>query len=144
VDRSSYVLAVLSAGGGRAFTPVQLQKLFFVLDRCLAGRLGGPFFEHRPYHYGPFDAVVYRDVEKLESRADAEVHQPHAFAMKSARLTAQGQARGAALLASIEPDSRGYIEDVVRWVQRLSFKQLVEAVYREFPEMRANSIYRDQ
>ena len=71
VDR--YVLAVLSTAGGAEWTPVQLQKIFFLLDQTIGPALGGPKFNFEPYDYGPFDAEVYRRVEALQATGESIV-----------------------------------------------------------------------
>jgi hypothetical protein len=44
MTRSEILLAGLAAGGeNTTYTPVQVQKLFFLLDREAAAALGGPF-----------------------------------------------------------------------------------------------------
>jgi hypothetical protein len=59
MDRSSLVLAALAAAGGNAaFTPVQVQKLLFLIDREAGRLVGGPHFDFLPYDYGPFDRAV--------------------------------------------------------------------------------------
>ena len=46
MTRSEILLAGLAAGGENAtYTPVQVQKLFFLLDREASVALGGPFFK---------------------------------------------------------------------------------------------------
>ncbi|MGH7786498.1 MAG: hypothetical protein ACRERC_06495 [Candidatus Binatia bacterium] len=143
LERNGYVLAVLSTADGRALSPVQLQKLFFLLDARVADRLGGRYFNFAPYDYGPFDADVYRVVEALESdgRAAISASSP---SWRSYRLTPEGQLEGAALLATLDPKVRDYARRCCEFVLGLSFTELVSAIYREFPEMKANSVFVDQ
>lgn len=142
MERSDFVLAVLATAQGSELTPVQLQKLFFILDRRCAERAGGPFFEFAPYDYGPFDATVYREVEALERRGLASITVPAGFSMKTYKLTPEGQRVGAALLEALDESIRNFASAVSSAVRSMSFSDLVSAVYREFPEMKANSIFR--
>ena len=57
LSRENLVLAAFASAGGRRHTPVQAQKLLFLLDREVPS-LGTPF-KFIPYHYGPFDPEVY-------------------------------------------------------------------------------------
>jgi hypothetical protein len=41
--RADLVLAVMSAGRRALHTPVQVQKLFFLIDRNIADQVGGPY-----------------------------------------------------------------------------------------------------
>ncbi len=140
MTRTDLVLAALSTSAGVAWQPVQLQKLFFLLDKKLATQLGGPFFGFTPYDYGPFDPAVYHEVEGLERLGEAVVLP--SVGMKTYGLTPEGQRRGAALLKALPEPVRAYITDLSTWVRSLSFAQLVSAIYAEFPEMRERSVFR--
>jgi uncharacterized protein YwgA len=136
-----YVLAVLSTAGGAEWTPVQLQKMFFLLDKTIGPALGGPKFNFEAYDYGPFDAEVYRQVELLASYGEAMVLQPLSGGMRTYRLTPSGQTNGALELRKLDSTLWDYIASMSAWVRSLSFQQLVRAVYDKFPDMRANSIF---
>lgn len=66
LSREQLLVAAMASCPGARYSPVQIQKLIFVVDRELAGPVGGPFYDFRPYDYGPFDATVYADLEALE------------------------------------------------------------------------------
>lgn len=139
LQRIDYVLAVLAEAGG-SFTPVQLQKMFFILEKKAAAALGGPFFDFTPYNYGPFDAAVYGEVEKLAEKGYAFV----SGVGTTSRLygvTAAGATAAAPILDRIAPPTRAYFKQLADYVRSLSFAQLVSAVYKEWPEMKANSIF---
>jgi hypothetical protein len=140
MDRRQIVLAGLAPARGEAFTPVQVQKLFFLIDERAHSVLGGKHFSFEPYHYGPFDAAVYREIEKLEREGFAEVMPAPS---KTYRLTAEGQRHAEAALTELDPRARAFIEETVKFVRGLSFTQLVSAIYRDFPEMKANSVFVD-
>lgn len=142
MDRTDFVLAVLATAEGHELTPVQVQKLFFILDKRCADRVGGPFFDFAAYDYGPFDASVYREIERLADRGHAEVVRPTGFSMKTFRTTPAGYKRGAELLATLDVAVRDFAVKLTTAVRTMSFSELVSAVYREFPEMKANSIFR--
>jgi hypothetical protein len=141
MNRSEILLAGLAGGGENAtYTPVQVQKLFFLLDREAARALGGPFFNFVPYDYGPFDQAVYAGIDNL-------AHQSLALVLTTGRyrvygLSQAGQIEGQRLLDALQPAVRGYVENVARWVRQLSFQQLVAAIYNKYPDMKANSVFR--
>ena len=60
------ILAAMATEPDISFAPVQVQKLFFLIDQDVAGPVGGPFFNFEPYDYGPYDKDVYRQLEMLE------------------------------------------------------------------------------
>ena len=142
---SDYVLAVLSVGDGRSFSPVQLQKLFFVLDREIPNLVDGPHFDFKPYDYGPFDSSVYAALEELISNGHLVLsgHPGHPY--RTYQTTNEGFSRGRELLASEFCDrAKDYVKKVVDFVLRCSFSELVSAIYKQYPEMKSNSIFRDR
>jgi uncharacterized protein len=142
MDRKELVLAALSTSNGLPWSPVQVQKLFFILDQRAAANLGGPHWDFKPYDYGPFDASVYSELEILSYGGLASIAKPSS-GPKEFRLQPEGQRRGEALLASLPEGVVAYVRDLAKWVRSLTFQQLVSAVYREFPEMKANSVFRE-
>jgi uncharacterized protein YwgA len=136
VNRPDYVLAVMAAAQV-PLTPVQVQKLFFILDKKAGPQLGGPHFDFHPYNYGPFDPAVYHELERLSARGLAFVDGPGT--QRRYGVSADGMAPGASLLNKLSmPD---YVRKVAEFVRSSSFAQLVSAVYAEWPDMKVNSIF---
>ncbi len=140
MERKNYVLAVMATAGGTEHTPVQIQKLFFLLDKKIPGAVGGPYFDFVAYDYGPFDSEVYEVIHELEDDGDAETCDG---SLRRYKLTAPGQQKGSSLLLEeFDLQTGEYIKKLSAWVRSLSFAELVSAVYQEFPEMKANSVFR--
>ena len=140
MKREDLVLAAMSPARCGLFSPIQIQKLFFLLDKNIPDAVDGPHFDFAPYHYGPFDKSVYQAIERLAARGLAEAV-PGRWA--NYRLTEAGQARGEAVLAGLSPKARSYVERTVEFVRKLSFTDLVSAIYRKYPEMRENSVFQE-
>ncbi|MBR0974096.1 hypothetical protein [Bradyrhizobium japonicum] len=141
MTRSEILLAGLAAGGENAtYTPVQVQKLFFLLDREASAALGGPHFKFVPYDYGPFDQSVYAGLDDLARRDLALVQNTGRYRVYG--LTQAGQAEGRRALEALAPAARDYVANVARWVRQLSFQQLVASIYNKYPDMKANSVFR--
>lgn len=135
------LLVGLAAGGENAtYTPVQVQKLFFLLDREAAVALGGPFFNFVPYDYGPFDQAVYAGIDDLARRNLASVQNTGRYRVYE--LSQAGQIEWRRLLETIQPAVRQYVANVAQWVRQLSFQQLVAAIYNRYPDMKVNSVFR--
>ncbi|MGH2359352.1 MAG: hypothetical protein ACRDGM_02265 [bacterium] len=139
MDSKNIVLAGLAVGAGAVHTPVQVQKLFFLIDRNIPKLVEGPHFSFRPYNYGPFDEAVYRALEQLACEGLVELVPDYKWT--SYRLTAEGQRRGEQLLASLPSDAVEYIRRVSDFVRSLSFTQLVSSIYNAYPDMRENSVF---
>jgi uncharacterized protein len=140
LTKEDIVLAALSPAGGRSHTPVQVQKLLFLIDKNAAALLGGEFFAFEPYHYGPFDQSVYATLDRLAVKGLVEIVQGQ---WRTYRLTEEGQAEGEQLLQTFEGRAADYIRKASGFVRSLSFNQLVSAIYKAYPEMRARSVFQD-
>lgn len=140
MEQEELVLAALAAAKGDAHTPVQVQKLLFLIDENIGKDLGGRFFDFQPYDYGPFDKQVYAVIDKLEDRGQAEVIHG-GWARRRYRLTEEGQSRGEDILEELGDREREYIKSVSDWVRRLSFSQLVSKIYQKYPHMAERSVF---
>jgi uncharacterized protein len=141
MDSRDIVLASLASSKGRCYRPVQVQKLLFLIDRNIGNGIGGPFFKFQPYNYGPFDKTVYDVLESLAEEGYVEIVRESTW--KNYRLTIAGQKKGEALLDTMTDEVRAYIQVISSWVLSLSFTQLVSAIYKAYPDMRANSVFQD-
>ena len=137
------LLAGLSPASGRAHTPVQVQKLFFLIDANISGEIGGAAFRFAPYDYGPFDAAVYRGLDRLAAEGLVDIQFDPGLRTRCYRLTEHGQAQGATLLAGLSPRAQDYIRRASEFVRSLSFEELIAAIYKAYPAMKVNSVFRD-
>lgn len=142
LTRQDAILSALAAGGENAtFSPVQVQKLFFLIDRKAAYLFGGPHFAFRPYDYGPFDHAVYDQLTFLVFGGYVQVSGSGRY--RSYSLTPTGFAEGHRILSALPAQSAEFLRAVAQWVLKLSFQQLVSAIYREYPDMKVNSIFHE-
>ena len=140
--RQRFVLAALAVQSGTALAPVQVQKLFFLFDENIANKIGGKQFDFEPYDYGPFDKDVYAEFGALNAMGLARVlENVDSPAKRLYLLTSEGQAAGEEALTNYDEGTREYMGEVSSWVSRLSFGELVGAVYKSYPEMRVNSVF---
>jgi|SRR6185295_14302298 len=139
VSREDVVLAALSPAGSVPHTPVQVQKLLFLIDRNVSALLGGSKFAFQPLHYGPFDRQVYASLEGLAQQGLVEITSGRNW--PEYRLTPTGQSRAASVLTNLDEQARDYIDRASAFVRSLSFPELVAAIYKAYPEMRANSVF---
>src|ERR1700676_2085619 len=137
--RQELVLSALAPAHGAVHSPVQVQKLLFLIDREIPDQVGGPHFNFRAYNYGPFDKAVYQDLELLsQTGLVAIIDQTgwHGF-----QLTTAGQEQGLRFLNQLPGPATDYIIRASEFVRRLSFANLVSAIYKAYPEMMENSVF---
>ena len=139
MNKRDLVLAALAPGKRASHTPVQVQKLLFLIDKEISDLIDGPYFDFQPYNYGPFDKAVYNVLFQLATEGLVQIL--NEWTWKSYRLTVPGQQLGEELLDSLSGNAKDYIQKVSDFVRILSFTQLVSAIYKAYPEMRANSVF---
>ena len=140
MERKDMVLAALAAGDGASLSPVQVQKLFFLIDKKLSSELNGPHFGFTPYHYGPFDKAVYGTLEALEELGYVEILRSSG-GQRNYMPTDKGMELGRQRLGQLPDTTVSYLRQLVHFVRSLTFVQLVSAIYAAYPEMRVNSIF---
>lgn len=141
MTQKEIILASMAASDGATHTPVQIQKLLFLIDRKLSEELGGTFFNFIAYDYGPFDKEIYRLLEELANDDLVEILEEQYIRWKRYRLTFEGQRQGEKILTGLDKDVTSYIKKLSKFVRELSFPQLVSSIYNEYPEMRENSVF---
>lgn len=142
-DRSDWILLALRAAADQALTAVKLQKTLFLLGERRPDDVGD-YYAFEPYHYGPFDADVYRDADVLEFHGLVDIDHSRGRALRRYVLTDRGAKTADKAAAHYPRNALDYLERVVKWVEPLPFNVLVRAIYNEFPRMRAKSIFEDR
>lgn len=139
VARSEVVLAALAAGGSSAeHSPIQFQKLLFLIDREIPDYIDGPHFNFQPYHYGPYDQTVFEVAERLaeDGKVIIDDRGPHRHYL----LSEVGLSDGLSVLKRIPRAASRYMAQASKWVLRQSFRSLVSAIYRHYPDMAVKSV----
>ena len=140
MNKDKFVLVAMAPAGIGAFSRVQIQKTLFLLDRNIGKLTGGPYFDFKPYHYGPFDAEVYRVLESLESRGLVAIARDPRQPSPMHTLTSTGLTKGQEELARLDQQMQDYIRNTVAFVRSVTFAELLSAIYDAYPEMAANSV----
>jgi uncharacterized protein len=128
--RQKVVLAALAAERSSAFAPVQVQKLFFLLDQNIADDFGGPQFNFEPYDYGPFDRAVYSELEALAQKGLVAIEAAPGASRRKFSLTAAGYDAGRAAFAQLNGRAQEYLTRVSAWVRSLSSLSWLVSVVR--------------
>jgi hypothetical protein len=133
-------MLAISYAKGRGLSPVQLQKILFLLGKQLPEEVGSNFYTFEPYNYGPFDRTVYSDASMLAGLGMVTKNDSGRSFWEYAP-TAEGLEYAEKLKASAPAKAISYLEKVVPWAQGLSFSALVRAIYAKYPEYKENSVF---
>lgn len=140
--RSDWVLIVLFLAGKKGLTPAQLQKTLFLLKKNILD-VAKLDYDFQPYNYGPFDVEVYRDAEGLASNGLCKIYYENGHNWGSYHITSNGMVTAKEKIKEIKPNIKNYLEQVISWVQSISFQKLIGAIYNKYPEYKVNSIFKD-
>jgi len=125
-------------------------RFVIVLDRLVdlcghafvAADLGGQQFSFEPYDYGPFDRAVYSELEALAQKGLVAIEVTPGASRRKFSLTPAGYDGGRAAFAQLGARAQDYLMRVSAWVRSLSFAELVGSIYKQYPSMKANSVFR--
>lgn len=139
-----WTLLVIASGGSVPLEPVQLQKSLFLLSKKLTrGQLQtGNFYEFDAYDYGPFSRAIYADAEHLELEGFIRIQAPPESRYKTFTVTRAGKKRADEIRDNLDPKVSSFVDKIVQFTQSVSFNELVGAIYKEYPEMKVNSVFR--
>lgn len=140
METGRIVLAAMSPAGGGRYSPVQIQKLLFLIDREISDLVGGPWFAFQPYHYGPFDKRVYAILEALAEQGQVEIGDCLTNC-RSYALTPEGLVSGREALGTLAAPAQDFIKRASEFVRGNNFAALVAAIYKAYPDMRRNSVF---
>ena len=143
MTRQEFVLMAMAAGNGDAHTAVQVQKLFFLIERKVPQEVGGPYFTFVPDAYGPLDLDVYAELSAASAKGLVTIYNEREI-VHTYCLTSAGRAVGEAMLVKLAPPTAEYLRTLSAWVRRQEFWELVSAVYQAYPEMRVNGVFQER
>jgi len=142
MNRNDFVLAVFASSNNAIYSPVQIQKLFFLIEKKIPELSENNYFDFTPYNYGPFDPNIYDVISELISSEDLEMISDINSRIMKYNTTNKGQIRGEQILQLLGENATGKIKILSDFVRKLSFSELVSAIYKEYPDMKKNSIFR--
>ncbi|HDV6632647.1 TPA: hypothetical protein RJX14_001439 [Legionella pneumophila] len=142
MNRKDLMLAALYPADMDSYTPVQIQKLLFLIQKKIPFCIENEF-EFSPYDYGPFDKNVYKELEILASEGCVDIREHESSAWKTYGLTKEGSVKAKEVYNTLDDNTKNTIAKLSSFVRQLSFSQLVSAIYKAYPEMKQNSVFKD-
>ena len=141
MQRIYWPLLVIDEAGPAGLSPVQLQKVLFLIGQNLSHEVGKSYYKFVPYNYGPFDQHVYSDADSLIRDGLVQSVQVAGRSWAYYTVTREGRRAADEVRSEVSPKMLGYITKVVKWAQSLSFAQLLSAIYKAYPQYKAKSVF---
>ena len=144
MDRKKWILLITSCVEEGGLTPVQLQKSLFILGQKIpkVTSANGGYYNFIAYNYGPFCLDVYKDAESLALDGYLNIYRDSGQRFDQYSITKKGLILVESLKDGIDKDIYIYICQLIAWIKQLTFRQLIQAVYKIYPEFSTNSVFR--
>lgn len=139
MNKENLILITLSVKSEEYFSPIQIQKTLFLINEKISKVRDWEIFNFIPYAYGPFDKEIYvflSNLVKNDYIACAKFNNYFEY-----KIIEKGLVKIKNLVDSLPPNDYDYIQRIVNFTTTVSFRELVSAIYREYPEMKVNSIF---
>ena len=143
MKKKDWILLALNCSEDKTLSPLQLQKSLFLLSQMYSDAFSNNFYNFVPYHYGPFCLQIYEDVDFLKSKDLISIEVDTIRRWKTYSITDKGLNYIDNLRKKIEPEVYGYLLKIIKWIKSQSFSQLMSSIYKQFPEFKVNSVFKD-
>ena len=143
MERKHWALLVLDAARPGSLSPLQIQKILFLMNERLSDEVGQDFYHFVPYNYGPFAPEIYADLRLLVDEGLARNIEYAGRSWVAYEISEKGTELASQIKASGPVSKRAseYIAKVVRWVESLTFTQLLSAIYKAYPQYATKSVF---
>lgn len=139
-NRRRWLLRVMGlANGTFQMDQTRAIKAAFLLQEKF-GEWTNLNYRFTAYNYGPWDAQVKDDLHALTQEGCVRMT-PTGGNTILYSLTPWGQKRSADLVAELDFDQMAATQQISYFVTSLSWSKLVQSIYDDYPEQKANSIF---
>lgn len=142
--RQQALLLFLAAGDREPLDPIRIQKGMFIF----AQEAPADWLPHEgryqfvPWHWGPFSAEIYSDLERLERLGHISSEEAPGYSWRRYRPTPGGADLAHCISETMMPDALRFLGRLRHFVQTVSFRRLLEQVYKRYPQYATNSLFR--
>ena len=134
MDKRDWLLLTI----GECIQPIQLQKTLFKFAKE-SEVAQSEVYEFAPYNWGPCSFDLYNDLRNLRLEGLAEAI-PSGHGWNAYRLTAPGRAKEKELLEQAKSPLIEQHKKIRAWVTKRDFEQLLNDVYKDYPEFATESL----
>lgn len=141
--KQKMLLAFIGAKLG-AVDPIRIMKGMFIISKEARESWWRIPTRYRfvPYSYGPCSFEIYSDLEKLEKLRLLQSNQPPGQSWKYYSVTQRGKNFLEMIKEGFIPGSLEYTKKVREYVESVSFRTLLAAVYAKYPDYAVNSVFK--
>ncbi len=133
MEKKDFVLKVLSIID-MPLTPIQIQKMFFLLEKRLGKEAA--FFNFEPYMYGPYDRNLNDIVNEMVKNNEIDVSNINGVNNYQVNKNLNHFNNN-----FFDEKKAQFIQNLASFIKQKTFKELCFSIYEEFPEMKVNSVF---
>ena len=124
--------------------PIRIMKGLFIFTMEAPPRWMSPEERYKfvPYSYGPYSREVDRDLNALSLRGYIQTSSDAGRSWSYYSLTPAGKEIAAQVSQEFPPAAVSYLKQVREFVLGLSFRQLLDTVYKKYPTYAVNSVFK--
>jgi hypothetical protein len=124
--------------------PIRIMKGLFIFTMEAPLRWMPPDDRYKfvPYSYGPYSREVDRDLNALTLRGYLQTSSAPGRSWSYYSLTQAGKEKAIEVSREFPPPAVTYLQQVREFVQRLSFRQLLDTIYKKYPKYAVNSVFK--
>ena len=142
MTNKDWLLVAVAAADHEGLDPVQLQKSLFLFGEKGREFAGKGFYRFEPHNYGPFCLEVYRHADALVAQGLISRTRRPGCSWSAFTVTDAGLKEANTLRRGPGRAGAQYLNDLVAFVRRKSFYELVQLIYQLYPKYKAKSIFR--
>ena len=140
MTKREWVLLVINFANEKGLSPLKLQKSVFLLSKNLSEDLDKDFYNFIPYNYGPFSKEIYKDINMLVSDDLIKILEFRDKKWPEYLITSKGEKTSEKLILNLNDKTKKYLEKLVKWINDLSFLELINVIYSNYPEYKVHSV----
>lgn len=141
LTKKDWTLLVIDAAKPKTLTPIQLQKSLFLFGQRMPNAVKANFYEFVPHNFGPFAKEIYVDAVELKNEGLIDEITRDGQKWPEYRVTSAGSEQAKTLRDSLSSTEVAYLDELVKWVESQSFQDLLQAVYKAYPDFAKNSVF---
>jgi hypothetical protein len=142
--RQQTLLVFLSTDEAQKLDPVRIMKgLFLISMESPQDWLPREArYEFVAYNYGPCSFDIYSDLDQFVEHGYVKATEVPGRSWKYYSPTSKGVELSKRLVRTMHPKVVKYFEAIRNFVSKLSFRQLLEAVYHRYPQYAVKSVFK--
>lgn len=123
--RQGWLLLAIELSGKSGLSPVQLQRILFLVGQKREEHLGPGFYQFEANGFGPTSPALYADIDALVTAEHVEKQWVPEASSSALRLSGTGRTWAEVCRRKAKKDALSGLEDAVAWVKEQSYLDLI-------------------